>query len=103
MSTSTKSKVNITPLGDRVLARRVELGEQTKDGIIIPDTAREKPQEAEIIALGSGKRTAKGETIAFEVKAGDRVLISKYGGTEVEHAGETYVLLREDDIQAILN
>ncbi len=98
---STK-KASITPLGDRVLVRRIEEAEQIKGGIIIPDSAKEKPQEAEVIALGSGKKTEDGKVLPFEVKAGDRVLISKYGGTEVKLNDEAYVLLREEDILAIL-
>ncbi len=99
---STATAVNITPIGDRVLVKRLEEKEQVKGGIVIPDSAKEKPQEAEVIALGTGKRTDDGEILAFEVRAGDRVLISKYGGTEVTYSGEKYVLLREDDILAIL-
>jgi len=94
--------VKITPIGDRVLVQRLEEKEQIKGGIVIPDSAKEKPQEAEVVALGSGKRNDKGEIIAFEVKLGDRVLISKYGGTEVTYEGTKYVLLREDDLLAIL-
>ena len=94
--------VKITPIGDRVLVKRLEEKEQIKGGIVIPDSAKEKPQEAEVVALGSGKRNDKGELIAFEVKLGDRVLISKYGGTEVTYEGTKYVLLREDDLLAIL-
>ena len=76
---------------------------QQKNGIIIPDSAKEKPQEAEVIALGTGKTDKEGRTIAFQVKAGDRVLISKYGGTEVKFGDEKYTLLREDDILGIIN
>jgi len=94
--------VKITPIGDRVLVKRIEEQEQIKGGIVIPDSAKEKPQEAEVVALGSGKRNDKGEMISFEVKLGDRVLISKYGGTEVTYEGDKYVLLREDDLLAIL-
>lgn len=99
---STANAVKITPIGDRVLVKRLEEKEQIKGGIVIPDSAKEKPQEAEVVALGSGKNNDKGEKIAFEVKVGDRVLISKYGGTEVSYEGEKYVLLREDDLLAIL-
>ncbi len=99
---ATSTAVKITPIGDRVLVKRLEETEQIKGGIVIPDSAKEKPQEAEVVALGSGKRNDKGEVIAFEVKAGDRVLISKYGGTEVTYGDEKYVLIREDDILAIL-
>lgn len=99
---STAIAVNITPIGDRVLVKRLEEKEQVKGGIVIPDSAKEKPLEAEVVATGTGKRNEKGESTAFEVKVGDRVLISKYGGTEVTHNGAKYVLLREDDILAIL-
>lgn len=102
MATATQSKIKITPLRDRVLVKRIEAEEQVKGGIYIPETAKEKSQEAEVIALGSGKRLENGEVQAFEVRAGDRVLISKYGGTEVERDGEKYVILGEDDILAIL-
>ncbi len=95
--------VKIQPIGDRVLVKMVEDAEQIKGGIIIPDSAKEKPQEAEVIALGTGKTDKEGRTIAFQVKAGDRVLISKYGGTEVKFGDEKYTLLREDDILGIIN
>ena len=95
--------VKIQPIGDRVLVKMVEDAEQIKGGIIIPDSAKEKPQEAEVIALGTGKTDKEGRTIAFQVKVGDRVLISKYGGTEVKFGDEKYTLLREDDILGIIN
>ena len=78
------SKPKITPLGDRVLVKHVDEDEQVKGGIIIPDSAKEKPQEAEIVALGTGKKDEDGQPIPFQVKKGDKVLISKYGGTEVK-------------------
>jgi chaperonin GroES len=96
-------KTKIKPLGDRVLVLAVEESEQVKGGIIIPDTAKEKPQEAKIIALGTGKTDDSGKKIKFEVKVGDRVIVSKYGGTEVKLNGDTYSLLREDDILGIVN
>ncbi|MEM1057804.1 MAG: co-chaperone GroES [Verrucomicrobiota bacterium] len=96
------AKVNVRPLGDRVLVQQVEEKEQVKNGIIIPDSAKEKPQEATVVAVGSGKRDEKGEKIPFEVKAGDKVLISKYGGTEVKIDGDTYQILREDDILGVI-
>jgi chaperonin GroES len=102
MSTQTTAKKVITPLGDRVLLQRIVEDEQIKGGIIIPDSAKEKPQEAKVIALGSGKRDEDGKVIAFEVKAGDLVLINKYGGTEIKLDGETFILVREDDILAII-
>lgn len=95
--------VKIRPLGDRVLVKHLEEKEQVKGGIIIPDSAKEKPQEAEVIALGTGKKDDKGAVVPFEVKVGDRVLISKYGGTEVKMGETKYMLLREDDILGIIN
>ncbi|OHE73372.1 MAG: co-chaperone GroES [Verrucomicrobia bacterium GWC2_42_7] len=91
----------IKPLGDRVLVKAIEETEQVKGGIIIPDSAKEKPQEAEVIALGTGRKDEQGKIVPFEVKVGDRVLISKYGGTEVKLGDQKYTLLREDDILGI--
>ncbi len=96
------AKVKIQPLGDRVLVKQVEEKEQIRGGIIIPDAAKEKSQEAEVVAIGSGKLASDGKRVAFEVKVGDKVLISKYGGTEVALGDEKYILLREEDIVAIL-
>ncbi len=96
------SKPKITPLGDRVLVRHVDDDEQVKGGIIIPDSAKEKPQEAEIVALGTGKKDDDGNAIGFQVKKGDKVLISKYGGTEVKLDDVEYQLVREDDILGII-
>lgn len=95
-------EAKITPLGDRVLVKSIDEEEQVKGGIVIPDSAKEKPQEAEIIALGTGKKDDNGKAIAFEVKVGDRVIVSKYGGTEVKLGEETYNLLREEDILGIV-
>lgn len=92
----------IKPLGDRVLVKHVEEDEQIRGGIIIPDSAKEKPQEAEVIAIGTGKRDDDGKLRPFEVKVGDRVLISKYGGTEVKIDDAKYLLLREDDILGVI-
>lgn len=96
-------KAKITPLGERVLLKRFKDTEQVKGGIIIPDSAKEKPQEAEVIALGTGRRGEDGKLIAFEVKVGDRVLTSKYGGTEVKIEEEDFILAREDDILGVIN
>lgn len=96
-------KVNIKPIGDRVLVKHIEEKEQTRGGIIIPDSAKEKPQEAEVIALGTGKKDDKGKVHAFEVKVGDRILISKYGGTEVKLDETKYMLVREDDILGVIS
>ena len=105
--TNTKGDSNMAtpsfrPLGDRVLVQPIEEGEVKKGGIIIPDTAKEKPQEAKVIALGTGKVDDEGKKQAFEVKVGDRVLISKYGGTEIKIDGNQFQVLREDDILGIL-
>ena len=96
------SKAKIKPIGDRVLVKFLEDKEQVRGGIIIPDSAKEKPQEAEVIALGTGKRDDNGKLIAFEVKVGDRVLVSKYGGTEVKLDEQKYTIVREDDILGIV-
>ena len=94
--------VKIRPLGDRVLVKPIEETEVKKGGIIIPDTAKEKPQEGEVVALGTGKRDEDGKLIDFTVKKGDKVLISKYGGTEVKLDGASYLIMREDDILGIV-
>jgi len=94
--------MNLKPLGDRVLVEPVEEKETKKGGIIIPDSAKEKPTEAVIVALGTGKTDDDGKKVPFEVKKGDRVLISKYGGTEIKLEGKEYKLLNSDDILAIL-
>jgi chaperonin GroES len=93
--------VNITPLHDRVIVRRIEEKESVKGGIIIPDTAKEKPQEGEIVAVGSGKRE-KGELIPLDVKVGDRILFGKYSGNEIKIDDEEYLILKEDEILAKL-
>ncbi len=90
------------PLHDRVLVRRVEEEQKTKGGIIIPDTAKEKPSEGEIISVGTGVRGEDGNVTPLDVKAGERVLFSKYGGTEVKVDGEDLIILRESDILGII-
>ena len=100
--TDTMAKVNVRPLGDRVLVQPLEEAEVKKGGIIIPDTAKEKPQEGKVVALGTGKRDDDGKNIPFTVKAGDTVLISKYGGTEIKVDGTSYLIMREDDILGII-
>ena len=95
------ASVNIKPLGDRVLVQPLAEQEVKKGGIIIPDTAKEKPQEGKVVALGTGKRDEDGKLVEFTVKKGDKVLISKYGGTEVKFDGESYLIMREDDILGI--
>ena len=94
--------MNVKPLGDRVLVQAIEQDEVKKGGIIIPDTAKEKPQEGKVVAIGTGKRDDNGKLIPFEVKKGDRVLISKYGGTEIKVDGKDFLIMREDDILGII-
>ena len=94
--------VNVRPLGDRVVVQPLEEAEVKKGGIIIPDTAKEKPQEGKVVALGTGKRDEDGKVIDFIVKKGDKVLISKYGGTEIKIEGTSYLIMREDDILGII-
>lgn len=94
--------MKIRPLQDRVLVKRIEEEEKTKGGIIIPDTAKEKPQMGEIIAAGKGKKTEDGKVIPLDVKAGNKVLFSKYAGTEVKVDGEELLIMREDDILGII-
>ncbi|RFC48360.1 MAG: chaperonin GroES [Verrucomicrobia bacterium] len=93
----------IKPLGARVLVRRLDAEEKSAGGIIIPDAAKEKPQEAEVLELGTGGKDEEGNEIVFHVKKGDRVLISKYGGTEVKLNGDPVVILKQDEILAIFN
>ena len=88
--------MNIRPLHDRVLVKRIELQEQVRGGIIIPDTAKEKPQEAEVVAVGPGKLTDEGKRTPLEVQPGDRILMGKYSGSEIKLDGTDYVILRED-------
>ena len=90
------------PLGDRVLVRRVEEEEKTRGGIIIPDTAKEKPQEGEVIAVGPGARDDSGKVQALDVKAGDRILFGKWSGTEVKLDGEDLLIMKESDILGVL-
>ena len=95
--------MKIRPLHDRLLVKRVEKEQKTAGGIIIPDTAKEKPQEAEVVAVGNGKRLESGEIRPLEVKAGDRILFSKYAGTEVKIEGEEHLILREDDVIGVID
>jgi chaperonin GroES len=90
------------PLHDRVVVRRIDAEEKTRGGIIIPDTAKEKPQEGEVIAVGSGGRNERGELVALDVKAGDRVLFGKWSGTEVKIDGVDYLIMKESDIMGIV-
>ena len=94
--------VNFRPLHDRVVVRRVESEAKTAGGIIIPDTAKEKPQEGEIVAVGSGNRDEAGKIVALDVKAGDRVLFGKWSGTEVKLNGEDLLIMKESDIMGVV-
>ena len=94
--------MSFRPLHDRVMVRRIEEGEQMRGGLYIPDNAKEKPQEAEVIAVGSGKVLENGERTPLVVKPGDKVLFGKYSGSEIRLEGEDYLILREDDILAVL-
>ena len=94
---------NVTPLRDRILVRRIEEAEQKVGGIIIPDTAKEKPQEGEVIAVGNGKILDNGTKVALDVKAGDKILFGKYSGTDIKIDGEEYLILREDEVLAIIS
>jgi chaperonin GroES len=94
--------MKLRPLQDRILVKRVEEEEKTKGGIIIPDTAKEKPAEGKVIAVGQGKLDDSGKRVALEVKKGNRILFGKYSGTEVKIEGEEHLIMREDDVLAII-
>lgn len=94
--------MNVRPLGDKIIVKRVEAQEKTASGIYLPESAKEKPQEAKVIALGDGKVLDSGERAAFQVKKGDTVLLSKWGGTELKIDGQEYLILTEDDILAVV-
>jgi chaperonin GroES len=95
--------MKIRPLYDRIVVKRIDEQETTRSGIIIPDSAQEKPQEAEVIAVGHGKRLEDGKLVALDVKAGDRILFGKYSGNEIRLDGEEYLIMREDDILGVLD
>ncbi|WP_046176603.1 co-chaperone GroES [Domibacillus indicus] len=92
----------LKPLGDRVVIELVESEEKTASGIVLPDSAKEKPQEGKVVAVGTGRVLESGERVALEVAEGDRIIFSKYAGTEVKYEGTEYLLLRENDILAII-
>ncbi len=94
--------MKVTPLHDRIVVSRIEAEEKTKSGIIIPDTAKEKPQEGRILAVGPGKRDKDGNLIPLEVKAGDRVLFTKWAGTEIKIDGQEHMIMKEDDILGVI-
>jgi chaperonin GroES len=92
----------IRPLHDRVIVKRIEETEKTKGGIIIPDTAKEKPQEGKVVSVGPGRRLEEGQVIPLDVKAGDKILFGKYSGSEIKLEGEEHLILREDDILGVI-
>jgi chaperonin GroES len=93
----------LTPLHDRILIRRIDEGETVRGGIIIPDSAKEKPQEGVVIAVGKGRKNEKGETFALDVKEGDRILFGKYAGTEIKVDGEDFLIVREEEVLGIIS
>jgi chaperonin GroES len=95
--------MNIRPLYDRIVVKRIEEQEMTRSGIIIPDSAKEKPQEGEVMAIGKGKRLDDGEVVALDVKVGDRILFGKYSGNEIKLDGTEYIIMREDDALGVLD
>lgn len=99
----SKSSPKIKPLGDRVLIQTIEEAEQIRGGIIIPDSAKEKPSEARVVAIGTGKHDDNGKLIPFHVKVGDKVIVSKYGGTEVKLGDEKYTIVSQDDILGVID
>ena len=94
--------MNIRPLNDRILVKRLQEEEKTKGGIIIPDSAKEKPAEGEVVAVGPGRHNDKGDVVPMQLKKGDRVLFSKYGGTDVKLDGQDYLIMREDDVLGVI-
>jgi len=102
MATKTQANTKVAPLADRVVVKALEDTEQMRGGLFIPDTAKEKPLEAEVIAVGNGKITEDGKVRALDVKKGDKILIGKYSGSEVKLDGEEHIILREDDILAVI-
>jgi len=96
------ANINVRPLHDRILIKRIEEQETVKGGIIIPDTAKEKPQEGEVIAVGTGRKEKDGKIIPLDVKPGDRILFGKYSGTDIHIAEEEYLIVREEEVLAVL-
>jgi chaperonin GroES len=94
--------MNIRPLYDRIVVKRLEEKEQVQGGIIIPDTAKEKPQEGEVVAVGKGKRNDKGEIVALELEVGNRILFGKYSGSDIKIDGTEYLIMREDEVLAVI-
>ena len=94
--------MKVRPLNDRIIVKRLEEEEKTKGGIIIPDSAKEKPVEGKVIAVGDGRINKDGKKIPMEIKKGDRILFAKYGGTEIKMEGEEYLMMKEDDVLAVI-
>ena len=103
MAKATASEVKVRPLHDRILVRRVQEDEKTAGGIIIPESAKEKPQRGEVVATGKGRVTEDGKTLPLEVRAGDTILFGKYSGTELKLNGHDYLMMREEDVLGVLN
>lgn len=95
--------MQVKPLHDRILVKRLTEEEKTKGGIIIPDSAKEKPAEGQVVAVGAGRRTDDGKLVALEVKKGDKILFGKYSGTEIKIDGDDYLIMREDDVLGIMH
>ena len=95
-------ELKVRPLGDRIIVKRLAEEEKTKSGIIIPDTAKEKPQEGKVMAVGNGKILDNGQKVALEVKAGDKIIFGKYAGNEIKIDGEEYLIMREEDVLGVL-
>lgn len=95
--------MQVKPLHDRILVKRLSEEEKTKGGIIIPDSAKEKPAQGEVVSVGAGRRTEEGKVVALEVKNGDKILFGKYAGTEIKIDGEDYLIMREDDVLGIMH
>jgi chaperonin GroES len=102
VSMAKKKTPSVRPIGDKILVKRVDAEEITKGGIVLPDTAKEKPKEGRVISVGDGRMTDDGKRIAFQVKEGDRVLFTSYAGNEIKIGGEEYMIMSEDDVLAIL-
>src|SRR5579872_5977902 len=102
MATPNTSKINVQPLHDRILVQRLAEEEKTAGGLIIPDTAKEKPQQATVVATGKGRVLEDGKVLPLEVKKGDKVLFSKYSGTELKFEGKEYLMIREEDVLGII-
>ncbi len=98
-----KTTMNIRPLYDRIVVKRIEEQETTRNGIFIPDSAKEKPQEGEVMAIGKGKRLDDGQMVALDVQVGDRILFGKYSGNEIQLEGTEYIIMREEDVLGVLD